>query len=84
MTDELDDMIVEMLDAADAYCASAQVARTTLGRFIMNDGNFFENLERSKNCTIRTYRRVMGWFAEHTHSVIPKERLTNNVNSLNT
>jgi len=70
MSDDLDEMIVEMLEAADAYSKAENVALTTLGRFIVNDGGFFENLELSKNCTIKTYRKVMKWFAEKQRAAI--------------
>jgi hypothetical protein len=64
MSNDLDEMIVEMLEAANAYSKTEHVALTTLGRFIVNDGGFFENLTLSKNCTIKTYRKVMKWFAD--------------------
>jgi hypothetical protein len=55
----LDQMIVEMLDAAKADCAANGIEMTTLGGILMNNGAFFEDLEDSNNCTIRTYRKVM-------------------------
>ncbi len=64
MANDPDEMIVEMLDAANAYCTAQDIALTTLGRFIVNDGGFFESLTISGNCTIKTYRKVMKWFAD--------------------
>jgi hypothetical protein len=68
---KLDGMIVEMIAAASAYCSVAGIKMTTLGRLIMNDGEFFENLEKANNCTIKTYRKVMRELREREHKAKP-------------
>lgn len=51
-----------MLAVASVYCISADVSRSTLGRFIVNDGKFFDRIEAGGGCTLQTYEKVMKWF----------------------
>jgi hypothetical protein len=72
---QLDAMIVEMLSAADAYCAENDTGICALGLLIMKDGKFFTRMRVKGNCTIKTYRTVMQWFKDNSHKAIPVSKV---------
>lgn len=57
----------EMLDKAVEEAEARNIAVTTLGGIIVNDADFFPDIESGKrSCTMKTYEKVMGWFQENT------------------
>lgn len=56
----------EMLALRDKYIERAGSTSATLGKTIMNDGKFFDRIERGGSCTVETYHKVIAWFCSHT------------------
>jgi hypothetical protein len=56
----------KLLSLAEAYCAAKKIEPTTLGRWIVNDGKFFERLASGGGCTTKTVRRVEEWFDKNS------------------
>lgn len=54
-----------ILKTAAEYCELSGRARSGVANSIMNDGKFFDRIEQGGGCTMDTYQRVMGWFAEN-------------------
>lgn len=69
---KLSESTQKMLASASEYCSSAGLKRSTLGRFIVNDGKFFDRIEAGGGCTMDTYEKVMAWL----NSNLPKKSKT--------
>lgn len=72
---KLSNSVSKMLSVASDYCASMGISRSTLGRFIVNDGKFFDRIESGGGCTIDTHDKVMTWFKNHSPKK-PKSKRT--------
>lgn len=60
---KLSESISKMLEKASDYCVSKGLSKSTLGRFIVNDGKFFDRIEQGGGCTMETYEKVMSWLS---------------------
>lgn len=52
------DIIKSLLSEIHAYCEGHQMAPTTFGRVVVNDGKFVERLEAGGQVTVKTIEKV--------------------------
>lgn len=53
-----------LLAAADAYCARRGISKHRLATLVVNDGKFFDRVERQgRGFTVATYEKFMAYFA---------------------
>ena len=50
------------------YCRSQQIAESTFGRLVANDGKFVSRLREGKSITLRTLKKVEDYMAERSPS----------------
>ena len=54
-----------LLALADAYAAATNRSPQFAGREIMKDGSFFLRMRAGEGFTVKTFDRVVSWFAEN-------------------
>lgn len=59
------DLTGELLSASAAYCARTGMSRARLATIVINDGKFFDRIERGGGLTVKTFEKFMAYFAEH-------------------
>ena len=52
-----------LLDAAERHCRFAGISKARLASIVVNDGKFFDRVERGGSFTAETYERFMAYFA---------------------
>ena len=52
-----------LIDAADRHCRLAGISKARLASIVVNDGKFFDRIERGGSFTAKTYERFMDHFA---------------------
>lgn len=52
-----------LLVLAKAYATHKNLSLSTVSTYAANAGRFMANIEDGKSCTLRTYQRVVVWFA---------------------
>lgn len=52
-----------LIDAAERHCRFAGISKARLASIVVNDGKFFDRIERGGSFTARTYERFMTHFA---------------------
>lgn len=62
-----------LLHAAAEYCTRTGMSRSRLATIVVNDGKFFDRIERGGGFTTKTYQRFLDFFRENEHGR-PKRR----------
>lgn len=52
-----------LIDAAERHCRFAGISKARLASIVVNDGKFFDRIERGGSFTAKTYERSMAHFA---------------------
>ncbi len=52
-----------LIDAAERHCRLAGISKARLASIVVNDGKFFDRIERGGSFTAKTYERFMAHFA---------------------
>jgi len=52
-----------LIDAAERHCRFAGISKARLASIVVNDGKFFDRIERGGSFTAKTYERFMAYFA---------------------
>lgn len=52
-----------LIDAAERHCRFAGISKARLASIVVNDGKFFDRIERGGSFTARIYERFMAHFA---------------------
>ncbi len=52
-----------LIDAAERHCRWAGISKARLASIVVNDGKFFDRIERGGSFTATTYERFMAHFA---------------------
>ena len=55
----------ELLTLASQYSKLTGYARATVATMVMNDGKFFDRIERGGGYTVNTYVKVKDWFSQN-------------------
>jgi hypothetical protein len=61
----------DLLRLAEAMAAHSGQSIATISNKATGGGRFFKDLSAGKGCTIRTFRKVMEWFALHWPADLP-------------
>lgn len=56
------DLSANMLALADRYCAEKKISRSRLATIVVNDGKFFDRIDKGGSLTVRTYERFIEFF----------------------
>lgn len=54
-------MISNLLAKANQYATQSGRALSSIGLEIVNDGKFFDRIERTGNCNVKTYQKADAW-----------------------
>jgi hypothetical protein len=60
------DIRTNLLAEAERYCAGRRISKARLATIVVNDGKFFDRIEKGGDFTVRTYERFVDFFASHT------------------
>ncbi len=52
-----------LIEAAERHCRLAGISKARLASIVVNDGKFFDRIERGGGFTAETYERFMAHFA---------------------
>ena len=52
-----------LIEAAERHCRVAGISKARLASIVVNDGKFFDRIERGGSFTANTYERFMAHFA---------------------
>lgn len=59
------DLTTQLMRAASEFCDRTGMSRARLATIVINDGKFFDRVERGGGLTVKTYEKFMAYFAEH-------------------
>ncbi len=59
------DIRTRLLTEADQYCSARGISRARLATLVVNDGKFFDRVEKGGDFTVRTFERFMQYFADN-------------------
>ena len=54
----------QLLNDADSFCERRGMSRARLATIVVNDGKFFDRIERGGGFTVATYEKFMAFFAK--------------------
>lgn len=60
------DLTAELLRATADFCERTGMSRARLATIVINDGKFFDRIERGGGLTVKTYERFMAHFETTT------------------
>lgn len=60
------DLKTQLLARATTYCKTRDITLASLATLVMNDGKFFERLQKGNaDCRTRTYEKFVTFFGDH-------------------
>lgn len=54
----------DLISRARRHCAERGISLSRLATIVVNDGKFFQRLERGSSCTLKTYERFIIYLAQ--------------------
>lgn len=60
-----------LMDEVEAYCARTGMSKARLATIVVNDGKFFDRLDKGGGFTVRTFERFREYFEQHREDEKP-------------
>ncbi len=64
VTEETKTLREKLIEDAEAFCASQEIAKSHLARVVMNHGGFFKRLEEGGDCSTGAYEKFQAVFSD--------------------